>query len=681
MGFAGEGGLSHLPDGYIIGSRYRIIKPLGSGGMASVYLAADEMLCESSVAVKVLRTQRNFANDSIQRFLSEVRLTQEINDPHVVRTFAIGHDDDTLFYTMEYLPGPTLEAFMSEPEFPIGWALGIAAQIMQGLAAIHSVGVIHRDLKPANIIMDECGKLKIADFGVARGATSSFTIHSGDILGTFAYVAPEAVLGGEVTVAVDYYALGVILYQLLTQHLPIDDDLPARLLLRKVEEVPPDPRALRNDIPDWLATGLMGLLEIDPDARMRAVEEFAANLDTHAPKMSQGFGSNPIPDPVAVEEKVLNARRSPELVRPRPVVRYALMAVMIGLFTVPLVLTDISARIELEYLETLFRVRGPKQPRLDVTIVAVDEPEAAALPSSVAAASPRELQAKLLRTIAPYGPKRVVFDESFEGTASTPDSDAALSRAMESVPTVLGVTSLSSSSPATQGHVEQGLSRPSTILAEKALGIADVTLPVSFGRVWELPLSTSETLPELQSLAEVASGFALKEGRPGARSLLNHYGPRGTVPTFSYDVVVSEERPLPRDVFKDKIVFVGFSQRGTTERSSRTAFATPFDSMTSSAELHATAASNLLSRDWISRLPIRWELVTQFVLAAATMLVILLSSSAMLPVYILGGLCGVVASHYLIFLLGLALPVVIPLTVGTLGGLIARIILGRSGLS
>lgn len=671
MGFAGEGGLSHLPDGYIIGSRYRIIKPLGSGGMASVYLAADEMLCESSVAVKVLRTHRNFGKDTIQRFLSEVRLTQEINDPHVVRTFAIGHDNDTLFYTMEYLPGPTLEAFMSEPEFPIGWALGIAAQILRGLAAIHSVGVIHRDLKPANIIMDGCGKLKIADFGVARGATSSFTINSGDILGTLAYVAPEAVLGGEVTLAVDYYALGVILYQLVTQRVPIDDDLPARLLLRKVEDVPRDPRELRDDIPDWLATGLMGLLEIDPDTRMRAVEEFAANLDTHAPKMSQGFGSNPMPDSVTVEEKVLNPQRSPELVRPRPVVRYVLLAVMIGLLTVPLVLTDISARVELEYFDTLFRVRGPKQARVDVTIVAVNEREAAALSSSVSAG---ELQAKLLRTIAPYGPKRVVFYDSFDGSSYAPDSHDALARAMESVPTVLGVTSLSS----TQGPVEQGLSRPSNILAEKALAIADITLPVSFGRVWELPLSTSEVLPDIPSLAEAASGLPSKEGRPGARSLLNHYGPRGTIPPVPYDVIVSDERPLPREVFKDKIVFVGFPQRGTTERSSRTAFATPFDSMTSSAELHATATSNLLSRDWISRLPIRWELAAQFVLAAAAMLVILVSSSAMLPVYILGGLCGVVASHYLIFLLGLALPVVIPLTVGTLGGLLARIILGMS---
>jgi hypothetical protein len=428
--------------------------------MASVYLAADEMLCESSVAVKVLRTPRNFGKDTIQRFVSEVRLTQEINDPHVVRTFAIGHEEDTLFYTMEYLPGPTLEAFMSEPEFPIGWALGITAQIMQGLAAIHSVGVIHRDLKPANIIMDGCGKLKIADFGVARGATSSFTIHSGDILGTLAYVAPEAVSGGAVTVAVDYYALGVILYQLLTQRVPIDDDLPARLLLRKVEEVPRDPRELRDDIPDWLATGLIGLLDIDPDTRMRAVEEFAANLDTHAPKMSRGSGSNPMPDPVSVEEKVLNPQGSGELLGPRPIVRYVLLAVMIGLLTVPFVFTDISARIELEYLDTLFRVRGPKQPRVDVTIVAVDERQAVALSSSVAAASLRELQAKILRTIASFGPKRVVFDDVFDGTLSAPDSDAALARAMGSVATVLGVTSIASS---TQGPVEQRLSRPSEV--------------------------------------------------------------------------------------------------------------------------------------------------------------------------------------------------------------------------
>jgi adenylate cyclase len=414
---------------------------------------------------------------------------------------------------------------------------------------------------------------------------------------------------------------------------------------------------------------------------MRAVEEFVAHLDTHAPKMSQEFRSDPTPEPVTVEEKVLNPQRSPAWAGSRPIVGYGLLAVMIGLLTVPLVLTDISARVELEYLDTLFRVRGPKQPRVDVTIVAVDEREAEGLSSSVAATSPRELQAKLLRTLGPYGPKRVVFDDSFGGTSSATDSDAALARAMESVPTVLGVASIGSSAPSTQGAVEQRLSRPSEILAEKALGIADVTLPVSFGRVWRLPLSASEMLPEVPSLAEAASGVALKEGRPGARSLLNHYGPTGTIPAVSYDLVVSNERPLPPEVFKDKIVFVGFTQRGEAGISPRPVFVTPFDSVTSSAELHATATSNLLSRDWISRLPIRWELVAQFVLAAAAMLVILLSSTVMLPVYILGGLCGVVASHYLIFLLGLALPVVVPLTVGTLGGLLARIILGRNNFS
>ena len=646
-----------------------------------MYLAADEMLCEASVAVKVLRTQRNFGKETNQRFLSEVRLTQEINDPHVVRTFAIGHDEDTLFYTMEYLPGPTLEAFMSEPEFPVGWALGIATQIMQGLAAIHSVGVIHRDLKPANIIMDECGKLKIADFGVARGSTSTLTTHSGDILGTLAYLAPEAVLGEEVTIAVDYYALGAILYQLLTQHTPIDDDLPARLLLRKVEEAPRDPRELRRDIPDWLATGLMGLLQVDPDARMRALEDFAANLDLHAPKMSQDFGSSPIPDSVALEEKVINSRRSPELLRPRPIVRYVLLAVMVGLITVPLALTDISARIELEYLDTLFRIRGPKQPRVDVTIVAVDERDAPDLSKPVAAVSRRELQAKLLRTLVPYAPKRVVFDDIFDGNSSALDSDSALAAAIESIPTVLGVASISSSSPSTQVLVEQRISRPSDMLAAKALAIADVTLPVSFGRVWELPLSKSETFPEVSFLAEAASRPLLKEGRPGARSLLNHYGPTGTIPNVPYGLVVSGERPLPREVFEDKIVFIGFTQRGATGSSPRPVFATPFDSVTSSTELHATAASNLLSRDWISRLPVRWELAAQLILAAGTMLLILSSTSSMLPVYIVGGLFGVVASHYLIFLLGLALPVVVPLTVGTLGGLLARIILGRRSFS
>ncbi len=649
-----------------------------------MYLAEDLVLGETIVAMKVLRRGPKFRDENIQRFLREVRLTHKINHENVVRTFDFGQDGDTLFYTMEYLSGSTLDALLSEPHFNIDRALNIAAQIMRGLAAIHSVGVTHRDLKPANIIMDESGRLKIADFGIARGGASMITADSGEIIGTIAFLAPETLLGEEATAAVDYYALGAIIYQLLTQRAPIDDDVPARLLLRKVEEAPRDPRELRDDIPDWLAKGLMGLLEVEPKIRMKAVNDFASALDMYAPRAPKDtLVSNLAPETLTIDKIFIDKPLRTRLLgrgRRAGLVTKTTLSVVVAMLMVPLSLSDMSAKTELDYSNTLFQIRGEKTPRNDIVVISIDEQSYSNLSVPLISAWPRELHTKLLRKLATYSPKRVVFDVIFADTSSNRSVDEGLAAAFGEVPTILGAaTGLSLQATINGSYLLEQLIRPADIFASKAAGIGNVTLPMSYGRVRSLSVQRSDMFPDVPSLAEAAGGIQqAEEPRPDSRALLNFYGPSRTIPTVPYYMAISDESPLPAEVFKDKIVFVGLNLRSRTSPSQQEAFITPFDSMTFGTEIHATAASNLLSRDWIKRVPLSQEVGAQATMAAALCLLLLVASGGMLIAYVTGCVIGALAIQYLAFLLGVFIPVVTPLVFGAFCGLLFRILLSHS---
>jgi CHASE2 domain-containing sensor protein len=583
---------------------------------------------------------------------------------------------------MEYLPGATLEAMIREPDFPISRALGIAAQIMRGLAAIHSVGVLHRDLKPANIIMDEHGKLKIADFGIARGGASLLTMHSGMIVGTITYLAPETLIGEEATTAVDYYALGAILYQLLTQRAPIDDDILARLLLRKVEEAPRNPQELREDIPDWLAKALMGLLEVDPRVRMKAVNNFAANLDTYAPRTSSDtLVSNLVPETLAVDDVLVDKPLHNNLLgtgHREALITKILLSVLVGLLMVPLSLSDTSTQVEFDHFDTLFRMRGEKTPRSDVAIISIDEQSYSKLSVPLTAAWPRELHTKLLRRLATYSPKRVVFDAIFFDESSLRAVDEELAAAIGALPTVLGATTgLSFQAASNRAYLREQLIRPPDLLTHKTQGLGNVTFSTSDGRVRDLSESQSQMFPALPSLAAAASGLAPEEERPAPRSLINYYGPARTIPTVPYYVFLSEDSLPASNMLKDKIVFVGLNLQSRTDASQRDTFVTPFDSITSGTEVHATATSNLLSKDWIQRLSLSDEVTIQALLAATFSLLLLVGSGYILLVYLTGSVIGVLALQYLVFLLGFFIPVVMPLAFGVFCGILFRILLGN----
>ena len=669
-----------LPVGALIGRRYKVLRPLGSGGMASVYLAEDIVLGESTVAVKVLRRSNALKDEILQRFLREVRLTHKINHENVVRTFDFGQDGDTLFYTMEYLPGSTLDSLFEDPSISIDSVLSIAMQLMRGIAAVHAVGVIHRDLKPANVMLLPGGRLKIADFGIARAGSSMLTSDSGEIVGTISYLAPEMLLGNEATAAVDYYALGVILYQLLTRQLPIDDEVPARLIMRKVEEAPRDPRELRPDIPIWLSEGLMGLLAIDPHRRMLALTDLAKDLDEYGPKTTaQSLSKNVAPDTLSVDEILVDRPtllRGLQRVRRSPVITKCMLSALAGLLALPVFSTDTASTIEYAQYDNLFSVRGARAPRSDVVIVSIDEPSYSALNVPLNDMWPRELHAKLLTRLSNDSIKRDGSDILFAEPSGNAEVDQALADAMGRVPTVLGAVSGFSHQTTLNGsYMLEELLKPAPIFAQKALGIGITGLPIENGRVHAVVPPRSELFPEVPSLAQAAGGVLNSGKLPGTRALLNFYGPSRTITTIPYYMAVAEDRPLPPGFFKDKIVFVGLNLKSRNGPSQRESFVTPFDQLTYGTEIHATAASNLMSGDWISRLPKKYELLLQFFLAASIALVLLSCSGFMLISCLLGILGGVLAIQFMLFLFGVAIPTVGAVGLGAFCGLLFRIML------
>jgi eukaryotic-like serine/threonine-protein kinase len=238
--------------------RYRLERPLGHGGMASVYLARDSEL-DRPVAVKLLAENAAGDDGLRERFVREARLAARLSHPNVVSVFDAGEDDGRPYIVMEHVEGETLADLLARRgRLPPEEARVLALQAARGLAHAHAGGLVHRDIKPQNLLLREDGTLKIADFGIARAAEGTALTLAGTVLGTAAYLAPEQALGEEVSPASDVYSLGAVLYELLTGRPPLEveslDDLAKRKTIPPVREVAPDvPRDLEDVVMRSLA--------------------------------------------------------------------------------------------------------------------------------------------------------------------------------------------------------------------------------------------------------------------------------------------------------------------------------------------------------------------------------------------------------------------------------------------
>ena len=300
-----------------IDGRYEVLEALGSGGMADVFLAHDEVL-DRDVALKILN--RRFSGDAqfVERFRREARSAATLSHPHVVPIYDRGEAEDGACYiSMEYLPGGTLKERISR-DAPMDPKVvcETAAQIAEALQAAHEEGVIHRDVKPQNVLVTRMGDVKVGDFGIAR-AESSGTMTGDEILGTAAYMSPEQASGRPVDPRSDLYSLGVVMYEMLTGVPPFAANGSVSVAMMHANETPAPPKSRNPDVPDATDDLVVRLLSKDPDDRPPSASALADELHRLArapertPEPADPSGRSSGTSPTSVYPKVGGGKAGP----------------------------------------------------------------------------------------------------------------------------------------------------------------------------------------------------------------------------------------------------------------------------------------------------------------------------------------------------------------------------------
>jgi len=261
-----------------LGTRYNLVALLGEGGMAQVYRAHDNLL-DRPVAIKILRDQ--YAKDPafLARFRHEAKAEAGLSHPNIVNVYDVGQENGQQFIVMEYVEGESLkELIRREAPLALGFSLEIAAQICDAVQSAHDKGIIHRDVKPQNVIIAPGGKAKVADFGLAKGLAWSSVSEAGVVLGTAHYLSPEQAQGQAATEASDIYAIGVLLYEMLTGRLPFQGDTAVAVALQHVQDEPVPPRRLNARIPQQVQDIILRAMAKDPTGRFASAREMADAL-------------------------------------------------------------------------------------------------------------------------------------------------------------------------------------------------------------------------------------------------------------------------------------------------------------------------------------------------------------------------------------------------------------------
>jgi eukaryotic-like serine/threonine-protein kinase len=264
------------------GPRYRLGRMLGEGGMGAVYKAYDKEL-DRTVALKLVKPGLADNPMAVQRFKQELLLASKISHRNVLRIHDLGEFGGTRFISMAFIEGEDLHHLLARlGKLPLERAFKIARQLCAGLEAAHNEGVVHRDFKPQNILLDSEEHAYISDFGLSKSFGSDVTgmTRSGEMLGTPRYMAPEQVQGGRIDNRADLYALGLILYEMVTGDIPFQAESTVQLIYKHVHEQPRDPRELNPEIPEWLARVIMKCLEKDPAARYANASEILEAINT-----------------------------------------------------------------------------------------------------------------------------------------------------------------------------------------------------------------------------------------------------------------------------------------------------------------------------------------------------------------------------------------------------------------
>jgi len=263
----------------MLGNRYEVLEKLGGGGMAIVYKGRDTYL-NREVTIKVMRPEFTSDEDFVQRFRREAQAVARLSHANIVNIHDVGQEDGTHYLVLEYVRGDNLKNIIKqkgrlEPED----AVNIAVQVCEALEHAHNNNIVHRDIKPHNILITADGKAKLTDFGIAMETTAGTITRTDTIMGSVHYLSPEQARGETATARSDIYAVGILLYEMLTGKQPYSGDSPIAIALKHIQETPLPVNEVNPDVPAELAEVVGRAMEKKPELRYKSARELARRLE------------------------------------------------------------------------------------------------------------------------------------------------------------------------------------------------------------------------------------------------------------------------------------------------------------------------------------------------------------------------------------------------------------------
>lgn len=255
----------------ILNNRYEIIRPVGSGGMAEVFLAHDNLL-DRNVAVKMLRDQFLADKELLEQFRREAKSAARLIHPYIINIYDVVSEGDIQYIIMEYVDGVTLKEYLKEHKLPLNAVLEIAVRLADALQHAHSRNIIHCDIKPQNILIDKYLNPKITDFGIAKMISNQTTVYTAAVMGSVHYISPEQAVGGKITESSDVYSLGVVLFEMLTGQVPFTGNTAVSVAMMHAEKPVPSLSDFMDEVPE-------GLQHIIDRALAKKVEDRYQNAD------------------------------------------------------------------------------------------------------------------------------------------------------------------------------------------------------------------------------------------------------------------------------------------------------------------------------------------------------------------------------------------------------------------
>lgn len=297
-----------MKPGYKLGSRYQIIRPLGEGGMANVYLAHD-LILDRDVSVKLLRLDLRDDAETKRRFQREAMAATRLNDPHIVGVYDVGEDHGMQYMVMQYVKGTDLKQYLDKNfPIPLPQVVDIMEQVLSAVETAHEHGIIHRDLKPQNILIDENKNIKITDFGIATAASDNSLTQTNSIMGSVHYLSPEQARGSVATARSDIYSLGIILFVLLTGKVPFEGESAVSIAIKHFRTQIPSVRQVNHEIPQPLENVVLKATCKDPLDRYSSAKEMAADLKTALDPARSSEPKFQVKEHVDDETKVLDLK-------------------------------------------------------------------------------------------------------------------------------------------------------------------------------------------------------------------------------------------------------------------------------------------------------------------------------------------------------------------------------------